>query len=199
MKKTNFKYDTFLQDIMNDTIKKDILAILTQLQSFFAEKEDTDIAEIKNLSDHTIHNSSIFQDEDSISMAILVYSLSKLLEKKHAQVNHSLLLSLCSQAHEYLEANNVEQYRQQVKALFDFIRNIDSKLKLYIEEVVTKGQINKAGKIYAHGISIGRASEILGISQWELLSYVGKTTIPETPSDIINVRDRLKFTRGLFS
>ena len=81
---------------------------------------------------------------------------------------------------------------------FKLINGIDSKLRFYIEEVINQSEIKKAGSIYAHGISIGRAAEILGVSQWDLLRYIGKTTLSEVSGEIISVRDRLKFARGLF-
>jgi len=183
---------------MNKIVQQDILPILEKLKNILEIKEDIDIPKIKELSNHTIHNSSIFQDEDSISIAILVYSLSKIIERKQANINYNQIKIPIVKAMTCLNENNYESYRESIKKLFKIIRNIDSKLKFYIQEVINQSEIKKAGRIYAHGISIGRAAEILGISQWELLLYIGQTTLPEVEEEIINVRDRLKFTRGLF-
>ena len=46
---------------------------------------------------------------------------------------------------------------------------------------------------------MAKASEILGISQWELMNYIGKTQINDNIPDIIDARSRLRFARGLFS
>jgi len=183
---------------MNKIVQQDILSILEKLKDILEVKEEVDIPEIKELSNHTIHNSSIFQDEDSVSIAILVYSLSKIIEREQGNINYNPIKDLIQKAIFHLKKDNYDSYRDNVKRLFNIIKTIDSKLKFYIQEVINQSEIKKAGRIYAHGISIGRAAEILGISQWDLLLYIGQTTLPEVEEAIINVRDRLKFARGLF-
>ena len=51
---------------MNDIIREDIIKILERVIDILAVKETKDIIELKELSNHTIHNASIFQDKDSI-------------------------------------------------------------------------------------------------------------------------------------
>ncbi len=184
---------------MNETIKKDILSILSDITEILKVKEEKDIAEIKELSNHTTHNASIFQDEDSISIAILIYSLSKIIERKQGELNYNNVLSLLKGAYDFLNKNNIDGYRKTIKKLFSFISTVDTKLKLYIEEVINQAQIKKGSKLYAHGISLARAAEILGISQWELMFYIGKTKITDVYDvEIISLKDRLKYTRSLF-
>src|SRR3989344_9523517 len=44
--------------------------------------KQNDSIKLKELSNQTIHAASIYQDTDSISIAIITYSLSKILERK---------------------------------------------------------------------------------------------------------------------
>ena len=81
--------------------------------------------------------------------------------------------------------------------LYCIISTIDSKLKLYIGEVITQAEIKKGSKLYAHGISLGRAAEVLGISQWELMFYIGKTKLIDVKG-CVGVRERLNYARSLF-
>ncbi len=184
---------------MNEIIKKDIISILMKVKGVLEIEEERDAAEMRELSNHTIHNSSIFQDEDSISIAILVYAMSKVIERRQGGLDYKPFLDLISDAADHLNRDDTAGYRKDIKGLFNLIRDIDSKLKLYVEEVINQAQIKKAGMIYGHGISLGRTAEMLRISQWELLNYIGKTMIHDTVREDINVRDRLKFARGLFS
>ena len=77
------------------------------------------------------------------------------------------------------------------------IGKCDAKLKVYIQEVLQQSKIKKASKLHEHGISIARTAELLGLSQWELQNYIGKT-VTEIPHDGVRVRDRVKLTRELF-
>ena len=70
---------------------------------------------------------------------------------------------------------------------------------MYIHEVINQAQIKKGCKLCEHGISIARASEVLGISQWELMHYIGKTTLIDQFSEPVNVTKRLKIARSMFS
>lgn len=183
---------------MHEIIKKDILAVLTELVEILKVKEESDIVEIKELSNHVIHNASIFQDEDSISVAVLIYSLSKITERKQKDLDYAKVLSMLNSCISNLKNNQDELFRKSIKNIFNFIRTMDEKLKLYIHEVINQAQIKKGCKLCEHGISVARAAEVLGISQWELMHYIGKTTLIDQLSEPVNVSKRLKIARSLF-
>ena len=98
-----------------------------------------------------------------------------------------------------LKNNDDNGFRKSIKNMFNFIRTMDQKLRLYIHEVINQAQIKKGCKLCEHGISIARASEVLGISQWELMHYLGKTTIIDQFGEAVNVSKRLKIARSLFT
>lgn len=184
---------------MHDIIKKDITAVLNDLAELLKAREESDIVQIKMLSNHVIHNASVFQDEDSISVAILIYSLSKIIERKQKDLDYGKVLNMLNSCISGLKNNQDEEFRKSIKNVFNFIRTIDEKLKLYIHEVINQAQIKKGCKLCEHGISVARASEVLGISQWELMHYLGKTTIIDQFSEPVNVLKRLKIARGFFA
>ena len=183
---------------MNDLIKKDLISVLSDLIQTLRERKETDIAEIKLLSNHIIHNASVFQDEDSISVAILIYSLSKVIERKEKELDFNKIIAMINSAVSNLKNNNDDGFRKLIRDVFNFIRTIDHGLRLYINEVINQAQIKKGCKLCEHGISVARASEVLGISRWELMHYLGKTTVIDQFNGPVNISGRLKFARGLF-
>lgn len=184
---------------MNEITKKDILFILSDSIKILKVKDEKDIIELKELSNHTIHNASVFQDEDSVSIAILIYSLSKVIERKFGEIDFNSVLSLLTSAAGSLVKDDIGEYRKAIKKLFSLISKIDSRLKLYIGEVIRQAQIKKGSQLYKHGISLARAAEILGISQWELMNYVGHTKITDAAAEAVDVKSRLNFARRLFA
>jgi len=184
---------------MHDIIKKDILAVLTELTEILKVKEEGDIVHIKELSNEVIHNASVFQDGDSISIAVLIYSLSKIMERKQRDLDYNKVLNMLNSCISHLKNAQDEAFRKSIKNMFNIIRTMDAKLKLYIHEVINQAQIKKGCKLCEHGISIARSAEVLGISQWELMHYIGKTTLIEQFSEPVNVLHRLKIARGLFT
>lgn len=182
---------------MDEVVKKDILKLLSDVIDILSVEEERDAADLRELSNHTLHNSSIFQDEDSISIMVLVYSLSKLIERQEGKMAYSTLLALLGSAKKNLQEDKTDAYRANIRKLFDFISTIDNKLNLYIGEVINQAQIKKGTKLYAHGISLARASEILGVSQWDLMSYVGNTTLTDINGGI-GLKERINYARSLF-
>ena len=184
---------------MHDIVKKDIIEVLDRLVGILKVKEDSDIAEMKELSNHVIHNASVFQEADSISIAVLIYSLSKIIERKQKDLDYGKIMNMLNTGISNLKNGNDEGFNKSIKSVFSFIRTMDERLGLYRHEVINQARIKKGCKLCEHGISIARAAEVLGISQWELMHYVGKTTLVDQFSEPVNVSKRLKIARGLFS
>ncbi|MBI3033896.1 hypothetical protein HYY72_01950 [Candidatus Woesearchaeota archaeon] len=173
-------------------VKKDILAVLKETEMSIARG---DTVKLKELSDHTIHNSFIYQDEDSISIAVIIYSLYKVYDVP--SLNTGAVVKLLKHAGKHLERDELQKYKGVIRRLSRLIAGKDSKFKHYIQDVIERAEIKKGSKLYYHGISIAQAANLLGISQWELMSYVGKTKISDT-AGISDVNDRLNFARRLF-
>ena len=184
---------------MDDRIKEDILAILDRIIEILKIKEEKDVVEMRGLSNRTIHDASIFQDEDSVAIAVLVYALAKIIERKEEYVDYGRLCALFKGAYKELKTMRIDFYRQYIKNILSYISNIDSKIKMHIGEVINQAQIKKGSKIYEHGISIARAAFMLGVSQWELMRYIGRTRISDRfEANKLMVKSRLELARGLF-
>ena len=187
---------------MEEEVREDILDILRK--SYEAIKED-DVKALKDLSNHTLHDASIFQDEYSVAVAVIIYSLSKIFERSNFRVykDWSLFYKICledlKKAEKFLAENKIEEYENVMKDLFNIMDKLGSNLKRYIVEVIDGAKINKASRVHEHGISIGRTAELLGVSQWDLMDYVGKTGIADVELALTKrVGERIKLTRRLF-
>jgi len=175
------------------------LLIIQTLDFIIQALQKGDILLIKSLSDRTIKSASIFQDQDSISMAVVTYSISKILERhKECLEECSKLIRLFQQSKDLLEKNDINSFKDIENKVLELISKLDSKFGIYIEEVIEKARINKGSKLYEHGLSSGRAAELLGISKWDLMSYIGKTKIPDIEENPVDVKSRLNFARLIF-
>ncbi|MBS3147318.1 hypothetical protein J4219_00370 [Candidatus Woesearchaeota archaeon] len=180
---------------MRPIIKEDIENVLSKV---LAALEKHDFIELSKLSNHTIHDASIFQEDDPLTLAVLVYSLSKVIRRcVERDKSCPLVESQLKSALEALRANDDNAYRTIIKRVLQGISEMDSQMKLYIQEVVSNARIKKGSKIHEHGISIARTAELLGLSMWELQNYIGKTVSDVAP-DGIRVKDRLRKARELF-
>ena len=162
---------------------------------------------LKELSNRTIHTASTAQDSDSIMIAVVMYSLSKLIERSHYQKlpGWEKFQMRCDQsferAIEALRMHNHKKFFQEVQNIQNSLKNISGDLQEYIDEVLMKAKVNKASKIYEHGISLGKTAKLLGVSQWELSQYQGQKGNSDTKQflETKDVRKRIQETMDLFS
>ncbi len=181
---------------MNEIVRNDILATLNKVWEIINQRGDIDYSAIKNLSNTLIHDSSIYQDEDSISLAVIIYSMSKIIERTN-QVDDKLK-SRIEEMHRFLAVNHMQNFHKAIRNTMLNISKLDQGVGLYIQEVMQQARVKKGTKIIEHGISIAKSADLLGISQWQLLDYLGKTTIIDFTPHITDVKKRLDFTRSLF-
>jgi hypothetical protein len=145
---------------MNETIKRDILDIISRAVKLIRTNS---AVELNELSNHTIHNASIFQDEFSVSIAVIIYSISKIIP--HSSEHNNKFIRLLEEAAHWMGRGDLRRYKKATKALLEKISSIDSRFGKFVDDVISHAEIKKGGKIYDHGISLGQAASILGISQ----------------------------------
>lgn len=168
--------------------------------------EHEDVIKLRELSNQTIHSASTYQDTGSITMAVIVYALSKLIEKKEDLKikNWALFIkkvdSQFSLAIKALQDDKIDKYEKYMEMARKSITSTSLNIKPFIQDVLRKSSINKASKIYEHGISLGQTAKILGITEWELTEYSGQTKVSEVHYNITwDVAKRAKMAMEFFS
>ena len=98
-----------------------------------------------------------------------------------------------------LEKDNIKIFRSEIDLIRKLIQKLSGDLKFHIDTVFRRAKINKASRIYEHGISMEKTARILGISQWELAEYVGKTGIANVNLGVtMPIRQRIKIAERIF-
>ena len=178
---------------MEEVVRQDILEVLNQ---GIAAIHKGDSFRVKELSNNVIHNASIFQDEDSLDIAVLMYALSKTMER--GRLDRGEIEKLLEKAKASLETFNFDQHRMAIKLALRKIAEADSRLKLFVSNVIDQAQIKKGCRICEHGVSVARSANILGISRWDLMQYLGRTTFHDEIVETVSVQDRLAYARKVF-
>ncbi len=182
--------------------KEHILEVLRQAYGA-VKNEDTPL--LRELSNQTIHSVSIYQDPDSLAIAVTIYALAKIFEKgdikdsKKWNIFLSRTLKCLDRACYFLQNDKLQYFRREIIRIRNTL-NMFVHLKDYIQEVFRKSSINKASRVYEHGISRAETASLLGISQWELAAYASVPIITDLDLTITKpIRERIKFTEDLFN
>ena len=142
---------------------------------------ENDSLKLKELSNQTIHCACTIQDAGSITFAVVIYSLSKLMEKKdYMKIKNWNSFEKKMSAHMTLASLALTEKREDafeayLESMRKTLSSISLNLKPYIEEIMKKASLNKASRIYEHGISLGRTAKLLGVSPWELSQYASQS------------------------
>jgi hypothetical protein len=164
----------------SDAIYGDILDVVNNV---LLGLKNNDSKHIKEWSNHIIHNASIFQDRHSVQTSIIVYALSKLFEKsKYEQKNRNYWRSFWRDvtkqlvtARNALKKREIGNVSNALKKLTRLISVADKEFSEHLQYVLEKAKVAKAWKIYEHGVSLGRVAELLNVSEWEAMAYLGHT------------------------
>jgi hypothetical protein len=183
--------------------KENVMRILQEAKDAI---KNNDAFKLKELSDQTLHTASISQDPDNIAVAVAIYSLSKIVERRKYQdfpgwdnfyksINSAIDSSINA-----LKKKDDKKLSESLTLIQKTISNLSGTLKLYIQDVFRKAQINKASKIYEHGISMEKTAHLLGVSLYELASYAGqKPETYEVPlTKTLDVKSRIKLAEDMF-
>ena len=188
---------------MDSDLKQNIIDILLHAYEAFKSMDSNSLV---NLSDRTIHSASIEQDSNSITIAVMVYSLAKVVERRKYQQSgewakfSKFVLERLAKARESLSSDFDETYLGNVKQILKYCGKLDHMFSKHIIEVIEFAKIKKGSDVYRQGISLGQAAEIMGITPWELREYVGHTRISDVdPLLTKNAKKRIKEARRIFN
>ena len=180
---------------MDTEIKQKVISVLTSLKEILSSDQIIP-TKLKQLSDELVDGASLCHDQDCISISVLAYSLYKIFLKNLNIEKTSLL--------EYVKivldsVDNDIHFRSNVRKLFDHLKKYDKNIDINILQIIKHVQVKSGLKMYDHGLSIGQAAEIMGVSKWNIMEYLGASSIVDQDSSYrIDCKTRLNFTKGLF-
>jgi hypothetical protein len=179
-----------------------IAQVLKETQEALKKKNSL---KLKDLSNDTIHSACSHQDSASITIATIIYSLSKIIERDdYARFKSwdlfvkkfNAILDLAIKA---LNEDKLDKYNNYIRSARKALESNSVSLKPYIQNILKKASINKGSKIYEHGISLEQTAKLLGISQWELSDYIGQRDQKDHKhGQTIDVKKRVKIALEFF-
>ena len=180
--------------------------ILKILEGTKVSIQKGDAVTIKNLSNQTTNTAALTHDPDNIVIAVIVYSISKLLEREsYKKLSgwdefYKTVLICIDNTIASIKSNDEAKIKENLNNLRKSLMKVSGSLKKYIQDIFRKASINKASRIYEHGISMGKTANLLGITMFELASYAGqREEISEAPIvKGIDVKSRIKLAMEIF-
>ncbi len=182
---------------MEEVIKKEILYDLNQAIIILEKRETKDVEELRILSDHGIEDVAVHKNLDLISITVLIYSLYK-IAASIPNKDYQQLLQELRNAKNSLEKNQLGKYNAGIRTLFQLVRKCNAKVKVHLQDVMDAAKIKKSAALFEKGLSIGQAAGLMGLSNWDLQAYAGKTTALDQHEESIPAEKRMQSALALF-
>jgi hypothetical protein len=177
-----------------------ILRILKETKE--AIRKDN-FSKLSSLSNQTINTASLTQDPDNITVAIIVYSLDKIFERINVKENEKnkfeeKIMNYLEESIKKLETGKEKLARNALKKIRGEIEKFSGSIKTNIKDVLRKASINKGSRIFEHGVSVETAADLLGVTQYEIASYVGQKDYEYSEGKTMDVKKRIKLAERFF-
>jgi len=174
--------------------RDNILRVLEEAKKAVEERDTTKLRELSNQTNNTVSRT---QDPDNVAVAVIIYALSKIIERGYIKTQDVVIKKINDvirsiKKNDSLLDKNLKQLRVEIE-------KSSGRMKGYAQDVFRKASINKASKIYEHGVSMENTANLLGITMFELASYAGQKGISDTPeSRTLGVKQRIKLATEIF-
>ena len=193
----NLNKDRDNSPLMKEVIRTEILYDLTNARKILQQEDPQDVAELKELSDHAIDDVAAHKDLDLVAITVLIYSLYKIgpciLGKNRSELLNGLTLAI-----ESLQEYQFGRYNSAVKGVYAIVQKCNVKVKEHLDDIMHAAKVKKGAVLLGKGLSLGQAAGLMGLSNWDLQVYAGKTTAISEHKENIPVDKRLKIALQLF-
>ncbi len=182
---------------MEEAVKKEIKYDLAEAIKILQQRETKDVEELRALSDHGIEDVAVHKNLDLISVTVLIYSLYKMITSVPDK-DYQNILNQLQNAKENLERNQLGRYNSNIKTLFQLVKKCNAKVKVHLQDVMEAAKIKKSAALFEKGLSIGQAAGLMGLSNWDLQAYAGKTTALDQHEESIPAEKRMQAALSIF-
>ncbi len=182
---------------MKEAIRTEILYDLQQALKILKAREAADVEALKTLSDHSIEDIAIQKDLELVSVAVLVYSLYKIAPALNDS-DYQAIWNELHNAYHALSQYDLGRYNRSIRNLYDLVKKSNAKVQEHLQDVMQAARIKKGASLVQRGLSIGQAAGIMGLSNWELQQYAGKTVALTQHDEKIPADKRVKVALTLF-
>lgn len=182
---------------MKETVRKEILFDLQKAFQILEKREATDVEGLRILSDHAIEDVAAQKDLDLVAVTVLLYSFYKVAPGL-GEREYGLLRKELQAALQDLGQGRYGKYNFHIKRLFELVRQCHGKVREHLQDVLHAARIKKGTLLLEKGLSMGQAAGLMGLSNWDLQGYAGKTNVFYQHKEAIPAKKRLQAAFRVF-
>ncbi|MBR9681340.1 MAG: hypothetical protein GOV00_00915 [Candidatus Altiarchaeota archaeon] len=146
---------------------------------------------LRKLSDRILTDGALENKKELIRLSIVTHALSNILEKSYYKKKKSEWERFVKRVDEGLD-NLLEGDRGAIEKLETAIVELDESFGRYADNILHRSQVRKGSNLYAWGITLTYAADLVGVEESEILTQSGQTRMVDEEGTTIVAGKRLK-------
>lgn len=178
--------------------------IKAEMKKLYQYVKSRNIRGLRELSNVFTDDLLIYQDSIFLDLALCSLVLAKTIEKPRfwkfddwKRIIFSIEDSL-KECIERCDEHDKRGMEKVIKRILAALTSVDRKDKRYVDSIMTQGRTKVGASLYAHGLSLGKASYMSGASKNAILKYSGRTLISDRFGKTYSMMERIKNVREVF-
>ncbi|OIO21919.1 hypothetical protein COV61_01495 [Candidatus Micrarchaeota archaeon CG11_big_fil_rev_8_21_14_0_20_47_5] len=175
------------------------------LEEIYREFSKGDARALRKINDKCIECLGMTPEKNMLSLAVISYVLSKILSKPRyfeRRANKEYLGRMKEQMQKCAavsKGDDEEKMGYCIEGMLKTVDKISGSDRRFFLGLQQKALLKIAATLYAQGFSLGRASEITGVEEREILKYAGGTMMFDRFKGKKTLLDRLNDARKIFA
>ena len=167
---------------------------LKEVAKLFKQKK---VLELRGLRNRLIREASIEENYAKAELGVIAYALHKLETKQHISESNKwqkvkqIISSDLSSAEYAASQNNSKMLISKLKSIVNHIKNTDSEMGNYAQNLYEKAKVKQASLVYSYGLSLAQSADLTGADKKELQSYIGFTKMSDEESEQKKISERV--------
>ncbi|MEM2963371.1 MAG: hypothetical protein QXW70_03730 [Candidatus Anstonellales archaeon] len=139
-----------------------------------------------------------------LSLSVISYVLSKILSKPRymeRKANQDYLKAIKDElltCRGYIRSEKEVEVGESIKKMLKVVEQLNASDRRFFLGLEEKAKLKIAVTLYAQGFSLGRASEITGVDEREILKYAGGTMMFDRLPERRGIGERVSIARRIF-
>jgi len=161
------------------------------------------LPDLKRLANDSIREAVLENKKELAEIAVIAYSLYKILSKDHftrnrhwPTVSESIILAL-KKAIASINKGEQNAFNRYISNVEREIGVIDSRLSNFARTIYEKSRVKQASTAYALGLSLNQAAFLTNADRKTLQNYIGATRIHDEEPIRMGIKQRLSKLKEL--
>lgn len=170
-----------------------------ELDSIIENLEKLNIRGLRSSGGYLARKGALKESHNYLEAAAVAYALSKILQHDFPKEVWGDYRTKVLDLLRSIDVSDDTDVEMKLDQTLEVIGEFDSKTGKFSQNLRERSRINKATTAYSSGLSIGKAAQLSGVTEWHIMAYSGSTRLSDEIGVTKEISERLKKAREVLA